>query len=220
VYLLGRCIIKKTTIIDLGLSNIRSAKRAFEHCGSDIVVTSDVSEISKADRLVLPGVGSFKAAMDELSRRHLIEPIVDFAVNKQRPLLGICLGMQLLLECSEEFGLSHGLKIIAGNVVALPNSYLGKPIKVPNIGWRMLIPVNSDKTFQNTIFQSIGDYYVYFVHSFAAKPETQKDVLAIIKSNELEIVAAIQKSYVIGCQFHPEKSGRTGINILKNFLKI
>lgn len=212
--------MKKITIIDLGLSNICNAKRAFEYCGSNIVVTDNASDISKADRLVLPGVGSFKAGMDELNKKNLIEPIVDFAKNKQRPLLGICLGMQMLLECSEEFGLSYGLKIIAGNVVALPNSYLGKPCKVPNIGWGMLTPINSGKAFQNRIFQSIGDYYVYFVHSFVAKPKDIEDVLAITKYNELDIVAAIQKNYVIGCQFHPEKSGRTGINILKNFLRI
>lgn len=213
-------MINKTTIIDLGLSNICSVTRAFEQCGSEVVIVNSASDVLAADRLVLPGVGSFKAGMDALSRRHLIEPIVDYALNRQRPLLGICLGMQLLLECSEEFGLSHGLNIVPGGVVALPKGHLGKPIKVPNIGWHRLIPASLDRTFQNTIFQSIGDCYVYFVHSFAAKPEAKKDVLATIRPQELEIVAAIQKDYVIGCQFHPEKSGRTGLNILRNFLKV
>lgn len=221
---------KMISIVDYGLGNLKSVARAFESFGGRAKIISTPDEVLEADFLVLPGVGAFKDGMEGLESRNLINAIIKFAQLK-RPLLGICLGMQLFMTESEEFGINKGLNLIPGRVVPL------KPVdevqmegyKVPNVGWNeLLIPSIKSKTkiisdeediiWKKTILSNIkeGDE-VYFVHSFYIKPQNPEYILATTIYGGQEICAVIQRENVIGCQFHPEKSGEVGLQILKEF---
>lgn len=214
---------KKVSIIDYGVGNILSVKRAFECCGAQVELIDTPEQIIKSDRLILPGVGAFKNAMDELIRRKLKDSIIEFSTTN-KPLLGICLGMQLLLEKSEEFGETDGLGIIQGGVVKIENTTTdGNYQKIPHIGWNSLqFPNNADKSLWNkTIFNGMNSgENVYFVHSFTAKPINIENRLADSYYGGRVISAAIKKGNIYGCQFHPEKSGGVGLQIIKNFLEI
>jgi glutamine amidotransferase len=205
------------TIIDYGIGNILSVTRAFEHCGASVLLTDDPKKIIGADYLVLPGVGAFADGMAGLIERGLVEPIKAFAA-KERPLLGICLGMQLMLDESEEFGANEGLGLIPGKVVAIPAvGSDGVPHKIPHIGWNEITPPEPT-SWQNSILEEtpIGTPF-YFVHSFTAFPEQQYR-LADCNYNGVLISAAIRNRNVYGCQFHPEKSGEAGLKIVTRFL--
>ncbi len=209
----------KVVVIDYDRGNLFSVARALEHCGGEVEVTSAPAKIMDADRLVLPGVGAFGDAMNELQKRELVEHIEAFAAGG-RPFLGICVGMQLMFDSSEEFGLNEGLGLIPGCVRTVPNQGSdGKPHKVPHIGWSELSPASATQTWDGTILEELPPpAYCYFVHSFAAEPADETHRLADCHYNGQRLAAAVRRENLWGCQFHPEKSGETGLHILRNFL--
>ncbi|MBL1140606.1 MAG: imidazole glycerol phosphate synthase subunit HisH [Proteobacteria bacterium] len=209
------------TVVDYGMGNLFSVRMALEHCGARVNVTSNPSEIEHADRIVLPGVGAFTTGMNELCRNGL-----DVAIKEARckgtPLLGICLGMQMLFDYSKEFEHTNGLGMVNGGVVAIPNiSPSGVKCKIPHIGWAQLESSESVSTWQNTILSNVDSSdAVYFVHSFMAKPDNDSALIAMVDYGGTIITAVVQEDNVVGCQFHPEKSGPVGLAVLKQFLKL
>ena len=199
-------------IIDYGVGNLFSLVSSFKAIGADAVVTSDPEVIKSADKLILPGVGAFGDAAEKLRKSGLFELVIEQA-ESGKPLMGICLGMQLLFEKSYEYGEHKGLGLIKGNVVSMQGK-IPEDLKIPHIGWNALKFHKPSPIFK---YINEGDC-VYFVHSFYA---TDCDE-AVIASTEygIEITAAVAKGNIYGCQFHPEKSGNVGLNILKAFNKI
>lgn len=208
---------KKVTIIDYGMSNLLSISRAFEHVGAEVVIADKPEEISKAEYLVLPGVGAFPDGMNELSKRGLIESIRDFAKNGN-PLLGVCLGMQMLLSKGYEHHLTDGLDIVNGEVLPLPKDMPG--FKVPNINWHSIFEPSQGKWNNSILKESAQETCFYFVHSYYAKPGNDENVLALSRFGSLEFAAAVIKDNVVGTQFHPEKSGEDGLKLLNLFLNL
>jgi glutamine amidotransferase len=210
----------KLTIVDYGVGNLYSVQRAFEVCGaSDICVSSDPAEVLAADRVVLPGVGAFADGMQGLRAHGLDRALQEFA-RSGRPLLGICLGMQLLATSSEEFGEHQGLDLIPGHVSAIPkHNAEGVARKIPYVGWSPLErPAHA--AWQDSVLASIGkEQSIYLVHSFHFTPQNQGDLLATYHYSGLDIAAAVAKANITGLQFHPEKSGAVGLSILTNFLQ-
>ena len=207
----------KVVIVDYGIGNLLSVQRAVEECGAEASMSSEPDVITKADRVILPGVGAFANGMLALKSLGLIEVIRGIAADGI-PLLGICLGMQLLLDESEEHGLTKGLGIIPGRVVPVPNlNPDGLPLKIPHIGWSSLI-AHGSATWDGTVLQNLstGDA-VYFVHSFMAVPQDPTMRIADCLYGVNQISAVVSRNNVIGCQFHPEKSGKIGIKIIQNF---
>ncbi len=193
-------------IIDYGMGNLKSVYKAFKFLGFDVIISSDASEIQKADKICLPGVGAFKDGMMNLKKSGLDKVIID-AVKDNKPILGICLGMQLLFDRSYEFGLCDGLGLISGDVVRIDDQE--GSLKIPHIGWNELEYSN------NVLFNGVIDPYVYFVHSYYVKTNEEN---IIAKTNYgSSLTAAVCQSNIYACQFHPEKSGNTGMKILKNF---
>ena len=211
----------QVVVIDYGMGNLLSVTRAFQHFGVDSVITNDPEVIKNASRLVLPGVGAFPDAMRELKKRALIESICSFA-SKDKFLLGICLGMQLLMGESEEHGTTQGLNLIEGGVRLIPATGTdGQPHKIPHVGWNRLLLPPERSGWDNTIFEGVtpGES-TYFVHSFTAAPEDPRCRLADASYNGCLISAAVKKGNIYGCQFHPEKSGEAGLKIIRNFLEM
>ena len=211
--------MKKVTVVDYGVGNLLSVRRAFECFGAEVEITSDGRRIEQADRVVLPGVGAFKNGMDGLRQRGLIVPILRFA-ELERPFLGICLGMQMMLESSEEFGSHKGLGLIPGKVIMIPTQGEdGKRQKIPFIGWNPLVLPPCRKNWKGTLLRNTlpGDYF-YFVHSFAVDPAREEHRLADCDYNGVRISASIIRGALVGCQFHPEKSGQVGLKVIRNFL--
>lgn len=208
----------KVTIIDYGVGNLLSVKRGLEQCGADVTLTSDPDQILNAERIILPGVGAFKNAMQALSHLRLIEPIRELA-HRQIPLLGICLGMQLLLDESVEFGTTAGLGLIPGRVMPVPSqSQFSVTQKIPHIGWSSLQLSESSSTWEGTLLQNNqpGEA-TYFVHSFMAVPTDASHRLADCIYGGHRLPAVIGRDQITGCQFHPEKSGEVGLKILRKF---
>jgi imidazole glycerol-phosphate synthase subunit HisH len=214
-------IIKKVTIIDYGLGNLLSVSRAIEKCGAKPFITDNCKDVVQSDYLILPGVGNFSIAIEELRKRGLEDAILDYSL-KERPLLGICLGMQMLLDTSEEQGFHSGLGIISGSVKAIPkNNEKGIRNKIPHIGWAPLsIDARTKIGDKLELEKNFSGKFFYFIHSFQGHTDNPEECIAITKYNNLNITAIIQKKYAIGCQFHPEKSGKNGIDFLKNFMGI
>jgi glutamine amidotransferase len=208
---------KPVSIIDYGMSNLLSITRAFEHVGADVNTITNPDEILKSDYLVLPGVGAFPDGMEHLERKGLSEAIVEYT-KTGRPLLGICLGMQMLLSRGHEHHLTNGLDIIKGEVLPLPKDM--PDFKVPNINWHSVYEPNPG-IWKNSILKDteLGTCF-YFVHSYYAKPDNIEDVLAYSKFGDLEFAAAVRHENIVGTQFHPEKSGVKGLNLLKQFIEI
>lgn len=208
----------QVTLIDFGAGNLLNVQRAFEHCGAKVKIATVSEELKTADRLVFPGVGAFPKAMQQLQKQKLVEAIQQFAANK--PFLGICLGMQMMLDWSEEFEVTPGLGLIPGLVKALPNRSLdGKPLKVPHMGWERLLA--NHQAWSDSILTDIpGQNAFYFVHSYYADMQNVADQLAVFDFGGHLITAAIQRGHLMGCQFHPEKSGGLGLKIIKRFLSI
>lgn len=210
-------------VIDYGLGNLRSVCRALENVGGAPKLSSDPDEIKSADKIILPGVGAFADGMKGLIERNLVESITSYCLS-DRPLLGICLGMQMLFEDAEEFGNHKGLGIIPGVVKKIPEvSASGTPHKVPHIGWSPLIYPEGRNSYQwkDEILSELQENSsVYFVHSYAGVPTDQSHRLADTLYNGQRILAAVKKGSIFGCQFHPEKSGPNGLSILRRFLEI
>ena len=203
------------TIVDYGMGNLLSVSRAFEAVGARALVSSTAEEIARADRLVVPGVGAFGDGMRGLMERGLAEPIKDYATSG-RPLLGICLGMQLLFDSSEEFGEFGGLGLIPGRVRKVPDRGAdGRPHKIPHIGWNGIVPA---RDWTGTVLEGVErGAATYFVHSYAPEPGDRRDRLADAFYDGCPICAVVQHGAIAGCQFHPEKSAAVGLKILANF---
>lgn len=211
----------KVTVVDYGVGNLLSVQRALEACGGATVMATTAEEVLRAERLVLPGVGAFHACIDALRRRRLLDSLLSFAETK-RPLLGICVGMQMLLDYGTEFGEHEGLRLIPGHVAAVPaNGSDGQPHKIPHIGWSRLIRPAEAPSWQHGILADLPDEpEVYFVHSFAANPDDPQQRLADCDYHGRKICAVVGRDNIHGCQFHPEKSGPVGLKILSRFLAL
>jgi glutamine amidotransferase len=203
-------------IVDYGMGNLRSVHKALERVGFPAVVTQDPTLIGRAEAMVLPGVGAFKKAMENLERLSLVDPILKF-IGTGRPFLGICLGLQLLFSESEEFSLSRGLDVFKGKVVrfpfCLPGVLQGKgSLKVPHMGWNS---VRIRK--QAPALEGIeGGSHFYFVHSYFPVPQ-DPEIVATTTDYGGEFVSSVGKGNLFACQFHPEKSQSAGLKILRNF---
>lgn len=211
----------EVTVIDYGVGNLLSVQRGLEHCGAQVTVTGDPESILKAARVVLPGVGAFARGMGELRRAHL-DGVVREVASRGTPLLGICLGMQMLLDESEEFETTPGLGIVPGRVTAIPTrNPAGGQQKVPHVGWGSLVPSDGGSAWEGGLLKTVnsGDA-VYFVHSFMAAPSMPEHRIADTHYGGVQVSAVIQKDRVFGCQFHPEKSGAVGLRILGSFLSL
>lgn len=208
----------QVTVIDYGIGNLYSVSRALERCGAEVTLSADPAHIENAPRLVLPGVGAFADGMRGLHERGLVEPIQRYA-RTGKPLLGICLGMQMLASGSAEFGDHEGLGLIPGRVLPVPDMNTGgQPQKIPHIGWNgLLAPAGTD--WSGTLLGGTPEgTAVYLVHSFAVVPDDQAHRLADCLYGGHRISAAIRSGRIVGCQFHPEKSGEAGLAILARFL--
>lgn len=197
------------TIIDYGMGNLKSVYNALKKVNFDCQISSEVTDIEMADKLILPGVGAFKDAMDNLQNLNLILPIRK-KVNDGCPLLGICLGMQMLFEEGYECELRKGLGFIEGKI-KLMNSK--ENLKIPHIGWNRLEFNRENKILNNINKES----FVYYVHSFMATEMIDENLIAYSKYGDINIPGIVNKGNVYGMQFHPEKSGEVGLKILKNF---
>ncbi|MDA0691623.1 MAG: imidazole glycerol phosphate synthase subunit HisH [Nitrospinae bacterium] len=205
-------------VIDYGMGNLRSVQKAFEAVGAKAVVTRKLSEILSASAVVLPGVGAYKDCMDNLQQLELVDA-VHKSIQSGKPFLGICLGLQLLFHQSEEFGQVSGLEILPGDVVGfagrIPDSENGSSLKVPHMGWNT---VQIKKN--NPLFKSIpNESYFYFVHSYYVVPQ-QTDDIATTTQYGIEFVSSIHHENIYAFQFHPEKSQKLGLTILKNFSEL
>lgn len=198
-------------IIDYDAGNIRSVEKALAHLGEGTVLTRDGEEILSAEKIILPGVGSFGDAMDNLHRFGLVE-VIHEAVRRQIPFLGICLGLQLLFEKSEECPGVEGLGVLRGEILKIPH---GEGLKIPHMGWNSLYLQNHGRLFRGIP----EDAYAYFVHSYYLRAADPSIVKAVTSYGTL-IHASVEKGAVFGCQFHPEKSSQTGLAILKNFASL
>ena len=198
-------------IIDYDAGNIRSVEKALQYLNEDVIVTRDSEQILAAEKVILPGVGAFGDAMEKLHHYGLVEVIKE-VVDKNTPFLGICLGLQLMFEQSEEAEGVKGLGILKGKIRKIPDK---EGLKIPHIGWNSLCFPNKGKLFEGI---EEGEY-VYFVHSYYLEAEQEEIVTATTDYSTL-IHASVEKDNVFACQFHPEKSSEVGMKILKNFVKI
>jgi glutamine amidotransferase len=209
---------RPVVIVDYGRGNLWSVCQAVAAVGGEPRLSAEPAEVRAAEQLVLPGVGAFGDAMAGLRARGLDEAVRAFAATG-RPLLGVCLGMQLLLEASSEFGHHPGLGLIAGRVDRLPAPAAGARQKIPNVGWCRLEPAAGGAPWAESLFAAVkpGDF-AYFVHSYAAHPADPRHRLAEIDFGGAPVAAAITAGPITGCQFHPEKSGEVGLAILRAFV--
>lgn len=203
-------------IIDYGFGNLHSLVKALAYLGASSTIIHTPEKITQADAIFLPGVGAFGEGMRELAQRGFIEPIKAHA-SLSKPLFGICLGMQFLFESSEEFGQHAGLGLLRGGVHKLVPSQ--KQCKIPHIGWNELHYASHKKNWDKTVLENITEReQVYFVHSYAPVPLEKSDIIASADYGGAVFAAVVEKSGIVGTQFHPEKSGLVGLGILKNFL--
>jgi glutamine amidotransferase len=218
VYMSESMAMIEVTVIDYGVGNLLSVSRALEHCGAKVTVTADPKSILLAGRVVLPGVGAFADGMAALKATGL-DTVVHQVAAKGVPLLGICLGMQLLFDDSEEFGATTGLGLIPGRVVNIPaKTTTEESQKIPHIGWNdLVLPAHHGSWHGNLLTDVTPGEAVYFVHSFMAVPASNSHRLANCIYGGMEISAAVRRENVVGCQFHPEKSGEVGLRILRRF---
>lgn len=206
--------MKKIVILNYGLGNVRSVSNALRAIGTEAEVTSDEHAIAQSDGLIIPGVGAFPHGMANLTESGLIEVIHKY-IDSERPVLGICLGMQLLFERGTEYQMTQGLSMICGSVEIIPVK--SEEGRLPHIAWSMIKPTEIGR---QTMFAGMSDKEMrfYFVHSYAATKVQAQDISATVDYMGHEIVAAVQKKNVWGTQFHPEKSGPSGLWVLRNFI--
>jgi glutamine amidotransferase len=199
-------------IINYGMGNLRSVEKAFFRIGKQAVITSEWNDIVSASHIVLPGVGHFKAAMEKLYQFDWIEKLTDIVILKKKPILGICLGMQLMTDFSEE-GHAAGLGWVEADTIKFQVD-LNSKLRIPHMGWNNLNIIGS-----NFLDMANKEPYFYFVHSYYVKCKNNSDILATTHYGN-EFVSAFRKDNIIGVQFHPEKSHKDGLNLLKNFSEI
>lgn len=205
----------KIAIIDYQLSNLFSVKHAFDHLGIDSQITSDKSVIAESDAAIIPGVGAFGDAMNNLKKLNLINLIKEF-ISSGKPFMGVCLGLQLLFTESEEFGVHKGLDIVKGKVIKFSSKQ--RMIKVPQIGWNQISKAGS---WENTPLKNIKNgEFMYFVHSYYVSPVDSNVSLAKTTYEDIQYTSAIITNNVFAVQFHPEKSGLEGIKIYRNWLEL
>lgn len=205
---------RKVSIIDYNLGNLYSVKNACNTVGIDSIITSDPACIEESEGLILPGVGSFKAAMDNIHALNLFE-VIRRKVYSGTPILGVCLGLQLLFEESEEYGKHKGLEIIKGSVKKF-NFEGNQKTKVPHVGWNK---INSNgKSWNGTPFEGLkDDSYMYFVHSYFVEPTNEHDIFSVTNYEGSTFCSAIHQNNIYAMQFHPEKSGEPGLKIYRNW---
>jgi glutamine amidotransferase len=208
---------KKVVIVDYGLGNLFSIQQACIHLGYMPILSSDPEQILKCDSLILPGVGSFEIAIRQLGQFNLIEPIRLFA-KSGKPIMGVCLGMQLLFDISYEFGDHKGLGLISGEVLKFPKTVNGNVIRIPHIGWNKIYK-NQLNWEQSPLGSLINESLMYFVHSYYVKPSNSSNILTTTNYSNFEFCSSVVKDNIFGFQFHPEKSGLDGLMIYNNFLK-
>jgi len=205
-------------LIDYGISNLRSVQKAFEQLDTEVTLVDTPDRLAQADRLILPGVGAFPAGMSGLQKRRLIEPIRQ-AAREGKPLIGICLGMQLLFEVSDEMGETQGLGLLPGQVTKIKMQDAGgspRPVlKIPHMGWNQLDVVRDHPLVRGLASGS----YAYFVHSYAVYPD-QNDIILATADYGGSFASIVGHGNVCGLQFHPEKSQAVGLKLLKNFLSL
>ncbi|MCB7302538.1 imidazole glycerol phosphate synthase subunit HisH [Bariatricus massiliensis] len=200
-----------TAIIDYDAGNIKSVEKALLSLGEEPVITRDREQILNADKVILPGVGAFGDAMQKL-KEYGMDKVIHEVVAKETPLLGICLGLQLLFERSDEAPGVEGLGVLNGEILRIPDM---EGLKIPHMGWNSLRLINDGRLFRGLDDES----YVYFVHSYYLKATDERIVKATTEYSTL-IHAAVEQGNVFACQFHPEKSSDTGLHILKNFVEL
>ncbi len=213
--------MSKVVVVSYGMGNVKSVMRGIEHVGATAILSDDPKLIRNADRVILPGVGAFEDGMKELRHRN-IDYALDEFIETERPLLGICLGMQMLFDKSKEHGDHAGLGFISGQVVQIPGNKNGSDKrKIPHIGWSALRYSNDSTNWNNTVLDgTIEGEFFYFIHSFMVLPDEKECILAQCKYEGISISATITKNNVTGCQFHPEKSGESGLKVLDRFLRM
>ena len=198
---------KKITIVDYGVGNLHSLRRAFEFFDLEPQISEDAETILNSDAIILPGVGSFEAGMRGLKVRGLTDAVKTFAVA-DKPMLGICLGAQIMLGEGHEFGVFEGLDIIPGKVARFPELADGE--KIPHVGWNRVKSPGGD----------IWNKDFYFVHSYILEPENSENIFGLTTYGGREFCSVVKKGNIYGTQFHPEKSGKAGLEIIKNFIKL
>lgn len=196
-------------IIDYGAGNLKSLQNALAYLHQDFMLCEQGEQCAAADRLILPGVGAFPDCMKQLHQRKLVSAIYA-AMDRQIPLLGICLGMQVLFESGTEVEPCQGLGLLKGSIVHMDST----DVKIPHIGWNDLIETKAD-----LMLNHLYHPYVYYVHSYYAQGYDEQDLVAMSTYGDLKIPGAFRKGHIWACQFHPEKSGRDGLRILENFLQ-
>jgi imidazole glycerol-phosphate synthase subunit HisH len=201
-------------IIDYGMGNLYSVQRACEHLGVEAAITGSADVLLSAEAAILPGVGAFGDAMGNLKERGLAGPIKEF-IASGRPFMGICLGLQLLMSESEEFGVHEGLNIFAGKVVKFP---AGPGIKVPQVGWNKIKRAPAGAGWEASLLRGVREEeFMYFVHSFYVVPAGGEAVLSVSSYEGVNYCSSLQRGNVFACQFHPEKSAGRGLKIYQNF---
>jgi len=200
-------------IVDYNMGNLASVQNAFAQLGAQTVVESNPTKFKEYDKLILPGVGAFGDAMQHLQERNMIEAIQDFAFSG-KPMLGICLGMQLLFESSEEFGHHKGLGLIKGKVTPFDTTRFSEPLKVPHMGWNRMF------TREHPLFDGLdAEHYLYFVHTYHVHCNDDADIIGTTEYG-YKFTSAVAHSNIMGIQPHPEKSHTNGLKILENFIKL
>ena len=207
-------LMREVIIVDFNLGNLHSVKKACEVCNIKAKISSQRGDIEKAEALILPGVGAFGEAMSNLSKLNLVDSIKGF-VDSGRPLFGICIGLQLLFSESSEFGLTKGLGLISGKgeKITLENQEIYKNFRIPFIGWNKVEFKNKSSMLDHI---KCGNYF-YFVHSYCARLDISSDLLASSMYGDLQVTAAIERNNIFATQFHPEKSGNSGLQIYLNW---
>ena len=198
-------------IVDYNMGNLASVQNAFTKLGEDTVVVSNPQKFKEYDKLILPGVGAFGDAMQHLREREMIDALREYA-NSSKPMLGICLGMQLLFESSEEFGEHKGLGLIKGHVKKFDSSKFSEPLKIPHMGWNRMF------TKEHPLFKALDEeHYLYFVHTYHVECENEEDIIGRTNYG-YEFTSAVAHNNILGIQPHPEKSHENGLKILENFI--
>ncbi len=209
---------KQIVILDYGLGNVKSMKNALEQFDCKVKLSNNRQEIMESSGVILPGVGAFAAGMERLKSYNLISTINDFS-STNKPIMGICLGMQMLFTESEEFGKTKGLNLIKGKVKRMMPK-LKKESKLPHISWNNLYEPNEKKWKGTLLEDSKSSSEFYFVHTYAAEPDDESDILSVTKYSGINFCSSVKKNNIYGFQFHPEKSSQNGLQIIHNFIDL